>query len=480
MKNPDNTYTSPYDHLSHDQLIRYQQDKMDDAEMHRVERHLLECELCSDALEGLELLEAKDAERALQDIRGRLSARLNEEKSSSKTLYWKWGIAASVLLMVGAVFFLWNSGPLNMQEQENRKMVQQQPEPGEESPEVPYISYRKEKEGEPSVESKGTPPPEAGREEENRNSVPQSPEEKAAPQPIMEVEMDEEEFEEVSPEAEETNDTVIEEIRFNPENSVAERHSDRNSTVVSGVPVDRPSNANLPEITVAESVEYVKRQEIAPGRVVQTGTGSAESKILKGKVTDSSGEPLPGVNVRLAGSDKGTITNLNGEYSLPLPVEDALLDISFIGYETKNIPVDANETQLLAVLEEDVKSLSEVVVIGYGAQKRRDVTGTVSTVAEFSPPKPAEGMKSFKKYLKQHQRYTAGARETKVEGAVIVEFFVEPDGALSNFRIRKSLGYGLDEEAIRLLKEGPAWLPATSGEETISHKVRVRVPFKLD
>lgn len=212
--------------------------------------------------------------------------------------------------------------------------------------------------------------------------------------------------------------------------------------------------------------------------MVQNGTGSAEGKALKGKVTDSSGEPLPGVNVRLAGSDKGTVTDLDGEYILPLPAEDTMLELAFIGYETKRVPVEAGETQMQAVLEVDVKSLNEVVVVGYGAQKRRDSDGAAGTIAEIRLPQPVEGMRALKKYLKENQRSSSGNPETQAEGTVVVEFFVEPDSTLSNFRIRKSLGQGPDEEAIRLLKEGPDWQPATSGNRAIRHKVKVRVPFK--
>lgn len=479
MKNPDTTYTNSHAHLSQNQLIRYQQEKMDDAESYRVERHLLECELCSDAVEGMELLEAKQAKDNLQALKGRLSARLEEQKNPSRPLYWKWVAAASVLLLASAVFF-W--------------MIK---------PSAPFLSYKEEKERKHAVESESAPLP-VPEEQEDKSLSPDPVypdmvgiEEKVSGQDPIEVEV--EDFEEVAPEsgevaepAEEAEteaefDSVIESIQFESKNSIAQTEADMDTFIspapmapAPGISTQNPSLAKAPEIRVPEREDDERDQGFAAGRLSNNGKISADRKILKGKVTDSSGEPLPGVNVRLAGSAKTAVTDLEGEYSLQLPVADTALQISFIGYETKNLAVPGSATQLLAVLEEDVKSLNEVVVVGYGTKKRREVTGSVSTVAEIAPPKPTLRRRAYKKYLQQNRRYPAEAQEAQVEGVVVVEFFVAPDSTLNDFQILKSLGYGLDEEAIRLIEEGPAWEPASSGEEAVGHKARVRVKFKLD
>lgn len=98
---------------------------------------------------------------------------------------------------------------------------------------------------------------------------------------------------------------------------------------------------------------------------------------VQGTVTDNlSGEGLPGVNVMVKGTGSGTVTDLEGNYSISVPDENNILTFSFIGYLSKEVPVDGR-TEINVALEEDVKSLEEVVVVGYGTQEKVNLTGAV-------------------------------------------------------------------------------------------------------
>ena len=99
---------------------------------------------------------------------------------------------------------------------------------------------------------------------------------------------------------------------------------------------------------------------------------------VTGTVTDSDGETIPGVTVFVPGTTKGTATDLMGQYSITVP-EDATLSFSYIGYVTQSIAV-GNRTVLDVVLEEDVTSMDEVLVIGYGTAKKSDLTGSVARI----------------------------------------------------------------------------------------------------
>ncbi|MEQ9440849.1 MAG: TonB-dependent receptor [Cyclobacteriaceae bacterium] len=102
---------------------------------------------------------------------------------------------------------------------------------------------------------------------------------------------------------------------------------------------------------------------------------------VAGKVTDaSSGESLPGVNVLVKNSSAGTVTDVNGSYSISVPNEDDILVFSSIGYISQEVEVNGRTTINLA-LEEDVQSLEEVVVVGYGTVKKSDLTGSVASVS---------------------------------------------------------------------------------------------------
>ncbi|MFD1141520.1 SusC/RagA family TonB-linked outer membrane protein [Larkinella insperata] len=101
---------------------------------------------------------------------------------------------------------------------------------------------------------------------------------------------------------------------------------------------------------------------------------------VTGKITDEKGEGLPGVNVILKGTDKGTSTDVKGEFQLVVPDENATLVISFLGYKRQEVRV-GSRTSLTIQLEPDQSQLEEVVVVGYGTQKRNSLTNSVSQIS---------------------------------------------------------------------------------------------------
>ena len=102
---------------------------------------------------------------------------------------------------------------------------------------------------------------------------------------------------------------------------------------------------------------------------------------VQGRVASETGEVLPGVNVLVKGTSNGTATNSNGNYALTIPDEQAggTLIFSYIGYASQEVKM-GSQTLINVTLVADSKSLGDVVVVGYGTQNRRDVTGAVSTV----------------------------------------------------------------------------------------------------
>ncbi len=106
----------------------------------------------------------------------------------------------------------------------------------------------------------------------------------------------------------------------------------------------------------------------------------AFEQTVSGKVTDDEKkEGLPGVNVILKGTTKGVTTNTDGSFSISVPDGKAVLVFSFIGYEPQEVTV-GNQTFINISLKSDLKVLSEVVVVGYGTQKKKDLTGAVTRV----------------------------------------------------------------------------------------------------
>ncbi len=104
----------------------------------------------------------------------------------------------------------------------------------------------------------------------------------------------------------------------------------------------------------------------------------AQNFTVSGNITDKTGESMIGVNIVIKGTTAGTVTDYMGNYTLQANANDTLL-VSYIGYENQIIPVNGR-TKIDIVLKSDLKSIDEVVVVGYGVQKKSDVTGSVASI----------------------------------------------------------------------------------------------------
>lgn len=112
-------------------------------------------------------------------------------------------------------------------------------------------------------------------------------------------------------------------------------------------------------------------------KAAQTAQAVQQTGVTKGQIFDPNGEPIIGATVKVQGSGNGTVTDIDGNFSLDVPAGTPL-EISYIGYKTQVI--NATAAPLKIKMEEDTQALNEVVVVGYGTVKRKNFTGSVSTV----------------------------------------------------------------------------------------------------
>ena len=193
--------------------------------------------------------------------------------------------------------------------------------------------------------------------------------------------------------------------------------------------------------TGASDPESVKKMRIAKMAVIPT------NDIIKGKVTDQKGEPLIGASVMYKGTNIGTVTDVNGEFSLLKKAENKQLTAQYIGYDPVEVPVDTSRTMLIA-MNEDQKGLSEVVVVGHGVNKKANKDNT---------PQPVDGKRKYLKYLKKNLVRPTDETCAHVKGKVVLTFLVNRDGRPFHIKVKKSLCESSDKEAIRLVQEGPDW-----------------------
>lgn len=111
---------------------------------------------------------------------------------------------------------------------------------------------------------------------------------------------------------------------------------------------------------------------------VDDSFSTMQNSVVKGQVVDANGEPVIGANVKLKGSNQGTITDLNGNFSLD-KVSGTVLVVSYIGFEEQEVPIKGR-TFVKITLKENTELLEEVVVVGYGSQKKVNLTGAVATL----------------------------------------------------------------------------------------------------
>ena len=146
-----------------------------------------------------------------------------------------------------------------------------------------------------------------------------------------------------------------------------------------------------------------------------------KGRTVKGIVKDDTGEPVIGATVRLKGAAVGTTTDIDGKWSLDGLSENSILEISFIGYATQEIKV-GKQREIIVMLKEDAQALEEVVVVGYGSQKKASVVGSVQTV------KPQE--------LKVPSSNLSSGFAGRLAGVVAVQRSGEPGADGADFWIR--------------------------------------------
>ena len=103
-------------------------------------------------------------------------------------------------------------------------------------------------------------------------------------------------------------------------------------------------------------------------------------RIITGKVVSADGTELPGVNVLLKDSNSGTITDIYGNYSIKIPEEGGYLEFTYIGFQKEEIEI-GSKSIINITLNEDLTELKEIVVVGYGTQRKGDITGAVAAVS---------------------------------------------------------------------------------------------------
>lgn len=432
--------------------------------MYALEKKALSDPFLADALDGITSIPSDEFDDDLKNLRLALQKKIKKE-DKRKGFNWAWPlrIAAGIILLAVSGYILKSLISREGMESETLALNKQ-----EEKVEVPQVTQELPKEREtasdhptepkmPSSKSSAIPPAEPRNNSVTSGEVPQEFKESV----IADIDDSKTEGEEISGTPERISSAGASQEPKKEEASQIEK-TDR-SLPLAGTPVAQ---------SVAKRKVGDKQVGFASPSAEAVGNELVFKNVIRGKVTDIDDDvPIPGVNVLVKGTTIGTVTDLNGNYELSIPVAPSELVFSYIGMETKEITSDSD--QLNVQLSPDVSALSEVVVVGYGTEEE-EFEGTKWELAE-----PDGGRKEYKRYLEQSITYPKLALANDVEGKVSIQFTIQPTGQLTDFRVVRSLGFGCDEEVIRLIKEGPKWKPTKRNDEPVKGKGKVKVKFRL-
>lgn len=430
--------------------------------MHKLEREALDDPFLMDALEGYEAA-AKDQQTNLNELSERLQQRTRVKKG--RIIPWKvWSIAASVIVVL-TIGGLWLKKTPTDQKVANVVLP---------APDKTKVELSKD-----TLKAPAAPVTQAPLIAQNAKPVAVlKPAGKLSDKALYQQEISAADanvpvapnsattaytspvvLREVKPQEEKKDNTqqlsevvVMNYNQQSKQDSLEKAELARSKARASAATVDSKLQGKVEGLTVITSKD--SKTQFGPGHIAGTNI----SGII---ISKDDGQPVIGAAIRIKGTNKSTVTNTNGYFALPVSGDKETLDIASIGYERKQVSAKGGDS-LKVELDQIKGALSEVVVTGYGTKK--DADGEPSAESAH----PQDGWGTLKKYLQTNAFLTDGTT-----GSVSVVFTVDTNGALSDFKIKKSLNTTADQKAIDLIKTGPSWVGNNNHKpEQVTFKVK--------
>ncbi|MBI9062892.1 MAG: carboxypeptidase-like regulatory domain-containing protein [Marinilabiliaceae bacterium] len=432
---------------SQDRFWSYLFGKISKQEQHAFEKQMLNDPFEAEALEGFSQLNETDFADDLNLLHNNINSTYGK-KTNSRNI---WLVAATVTLVVGIVSILTlliPSTPPTLSDNLEMKPKQETVLPA-----IKPIA----KEKAPSQKSEET----------------------------IEVASDEEIFsEELAIQAPETTKqekkfTAVPEAKKGQQGLIMERIKADKEDII----IQKDKTVGAAPVMIARSDAAIRRKKAQPARelsgtlrgqkLTDTATGYDDVIVIKGVVMDENQEPVPGANVLLKGTSKGTITQMDGSYKLAVNRRDSSKPImaGFIGYVSSEKSQSTDSLNFM--LEPELLALDEVVVSGYGTERERKIV-----TEDFVPAQPEVEIEEYIKSIERTLEYPAigsGKKET-----VVVRMTISDQGTITDIKIKRSPGEAYSFEVVKKLRSGPTWLPATQNGIPVEDKIKLKLQFLPD
>lgn len=397
--------------INADLIRRYLAGELDDKTMHALERQALDDPFLAEALEGYAAHEP-DQSAHLADLQGRLEQRV-PARTKVRSLYYRWAAAAAVFLLLGlSAVWIW----------------QQQLPARKDIAKVETARYD-------TVRSQQQAAPAAADSAVANNAA--AAIKKDSPQPAAQpLAADDQRAKKAARKA------------GRPEAAAPETARREIPPAIAAAPAfDSPREGNL----AAAEIAYQPQ-----AKSVRMTALPANARLLRGKVLNTNSQSLAGVAVTVDKTRQKTYTDSQGNFALVVDSTRANnLELSAAGYAPGVLNVKREDRNVHITLQPSASAASAVVITAGNAQ-------------------PENGLARYRQYIDSHLRYPVAARQQEITGVVRISFDVIADSTLSDLKVAQKLHPDCDAEALRLIREGPKWLPAPGGKTA---QVTISIPF---
>lgn len=441
-------------------IENYHRGLLSAAERHALEKAALDDPMLADALEGYATAGVKTS-ADIAELKKRLAEKIRTATGTVVTMrrsFWlaRWKVAAMITLLAGAAFLVYRLAFVNkkqsdivLQSQETQSLseAESKTNPGVSTfNQVEKFSEEIEKNNDSEIKKN------------NRQTTQSAP--RHSPQELMQS-------------GATAKDTA----------SITAKTSD-----IAVMHISEPANRNAgaPQYKAPAIADSKKQTDVKPDSghsgitelsdqqsqgilARQKKTESPRMYYFRGRITDAASNPLPFANITNVRDHIGTYSDALGYFTLVST--DSVLDVQVrsLGYEKNNTRLRGNHSGITIMLQQD-ESIRPIVLSHYqpNAQRLQQLRQANISIEE---PEPVDGWENYDTYLVNNRIIPDEKRKNRLQGQVELTFEINKLGQPVNIRIEKSLCQSCDEEAIRLLKEGPRWNP--KGKK----RARVTIPF---
>lgn len=445
------------------EFLQYLKDELSKQERYKLEKDLQADAFEREAMEGLESISPEKAEEDLLSLHASLNRRLGRRR---RRAWYSIAATAASILLVGTIFL--NIYDLNPNRAESEPLTEETFRELDSKKEAPEAS---DSEIVPKAEKKmkAEEPPAAAK-DLVQDKAPMAEEPVEVEQQLETGKADEPPAAAKAPALDEAPMAPSAELALEEE-TYDMILADEEIVAVEAEPERRKRSA-LNEKIAAPMTNAPQANDIALAGQVSGIVISSEDM-----------EALPGASIKISGTETGTLTDMEGRFTLPAGDKQTSVVASFIGMETEEYLLNREiDNQLL--MQPDAVMLDEVVVVTQGSGRLEGIGSSSGSraVKEEAPPaysaaEPKEGYKAYRDYVEENmifpEGYIPGEREI-----VVLKFTVTSSASISDIIPLRSPGDDYTEEAKRLLLQGPKWKSAILNGVQMDEQVRIRIVFK--